>query len=143
MGSSTNTRSRITIIIALLAIAGCVFVLRPLLDSGDNPDSAPTNETTTVAALSELLGAESDRENEQEERVLVTEATYTPTPAGICEAVRDGKLDAVKAILAERPDLLTATNPYNWASLPEMRVHPWAKYPVEIAVVFGHADIVD
>ncbi|MGI9240060.1 MAG: ankyrin repeat domain-containing protein, partial [Verrucomicrobiales bacterium] len=70
------------------------------------------------------------------------DATFSPTPAGICEAARSGDLALIKKILAGNPELLKASNPHNWAGLPEMRVHPWASRPVEIATIFGHADVV-
>ena len=63
---------------------------------------------------------------------------FSLTPTGICEAVRNGNLELVQKILAEKPELLTAKNPANWANLPEMKVNPWASRPVEIAAVFGH-----
>ena len=67
---------------------------------------------------------------------------YTATRAGICEAVKAGNLEAIKAILAEKPELLHAENPYNWANLEEMRVWPWASKPAELAVIFGHPEIL-
>ncbi len=39
---------------------------------------------------------------------------YWSTPAGICEAVRDGDVVAIDRILAERPEFLTIDNPHNW-----------------------------
>jgi hypothetical protein len=80
------------------------------------------------------------KRTDKREVEAVIDGALSLTPTGICEAVRAGDLDLLKRILAEKPELLTATNPANWANLKEMRVHPWASRPVEIAAIFGHAD---
>ena len=66
------------------------------------------------------------------------------TPAGICEAAKQGDTQLVISILDEKPELIFVDNPHNWGRVDhagELRDVSLTK-PVEIAAFFGHSDLV-
>ena len=140
-----RTRITLTLLTILISIGGCVLVLLPLASmksSSENvvdydPNRSQLNPRKAGGSKDRSKQTDADMDNEDQYT-----QSYTATRAGISEAVRSGNLEAVKAILAEKPELLHAENPYNWANLEEMRVWPWASKPAELAVIFGHADIL-
>ncbi len=137
----SKSRTAITVLTTLIAIIVCVLVLAPLASMRTRTADSVDHESNQLSILESMKRGSTDKNNDSEQETPNTE-TLSLTPTGICEAVRDGNLALVKTILAEKPELLKISNPANWAHLPEMRVHPWASRPVEIAAIFGHADVV-
>lgn len=136
-------RAAITMAIIVLAVGISVFVLFPLVRM---QWASRTLQPQQEPPATSLLGNRSPPASSEPSEPPVDQDTpppeYTATRAGISEAVRNGDLEAVKAILAEKPELIHAENPYPWANLEEMRVWPWASKPAELAVIFNQVEIL-